>query len=220
MKGKVISVRLPLELLAEVDKLTDNRNGFIVEAVEAKVKGVEAIPVKELTNTEKRAVLKKGANLADLLHDAMLDRLSREKDLLNDMPRDEFLKLVAGRLPKEENADVDLERDVLSLRACLAEMPGIEDLTRELNKTKGKLFKVKCERDLNLDLLRHSENKNTLAELMQGVFRRAVEYVAELVARNSLPGVGEGGGLTDKGYAEVAARVKRELEELELYRKK
>ena len=90
MKGKVISVRLPVELLAEVDKLTDNRNGFIAEAVEAKVKGVAALPVQELTDTEKRAVLKAGKNLSDLLRDAMLERMTREKDLLNDMPRDEF----------------------------------------------------------------------------------------------------------------------------------
>lgn len=220
MKSKVVSVRLPLDLLSRIDEVSDNRNGFIQEALEAKLKGVEAFPVVELTAAEKREVLKDGKGLSELLHDAMLRRLQAESDLLNDMPRDEFLKLVAGRLPKEENTDAGLERDVLSLRACLAEMPEVEDLTKELNKVKGELFKTKCERDLNLDLLRHSENKNTLAELMQGVFCRAVEYVTDLVARNSLPGVGEGGGLTEKGYADIAAQVKRELDELELHRKK
>lgn len=220
MKSKVISVRLPLELLDAIDKLTDNRNGFIQEAVSAKLKGVEAAPVAELTTTEKREVLKEGKGLSELLHDAMLVRLQQEKDLLNDMPRDEFLKLVAGRLPKEENTDAGLERDVLSLRACLAGMPDMADVTKELNRVKGELFKAEHERDLNLALLKHSENKATLGELMSVVYRGAVEYVVDLVARNALPGVGEGGGLTERGYDEIARTVKKELDAMELYRRK
>lgn len=220
MKSKVISVRLPLDLLATMDELTDNRNGFIAEAVDEKIRGVKAIPAKDLTVPEMRAVVKEGKNLSDLLHDAMLARLQTEKDLLNEMPCDDFLKLVAARLPKEENANVGLEREVLSLRTCLAELPTMEDVTRELNRVKGELFKAEHERDLNLALLKHSENKVQLAELMEQVYRGVVEYVVNLAARNSLPGVGEGGGLSEKGYAEVARKVKSELDKMELYRKK
>ena len=220
MKSKVISERLPLELLEKIDELTANRNGFIQEAVAAKLKGVEAIPVKELTDMEKREVLKEGKGLSELLHDAMLKRLQQESDLLNDMPKEEFLKLVAGRLPKEENTDAGLERDVLSLRACLAGMPDMADVTKELNRVKGELFKAEHERDLNLALLRHGENKATLGELMSVVYRGAVEYTVELVARNALPGMGEGGGLTERGYDEIARTVKKEMDTLEIYRKK
>jgi hypothetical protein len=37
-----------------------------------------------------------------------------------------------------------------------------------------------------------------------------------MCARNSLPGVGDGGGLTDKGYMDIANRVKKDLETLKL----
>lgn len=35
-----------------------------------------------------------------------------EQDLLDNMPRDEFLKLVAGRLPKFDIGDPELEQEV------------------------------------------------------------------------------------------------------------
>ena len=96
----------------------------------------------------------------------------------------------------------------------------INNNTKELNRVKGGLYKASCERDLNLKLLRHAEGKVELSELMEEIYRRLVEYVCILVARNSLPGLGEGGGLSESGYAEISRQVKRELEKVELYRKK
>ena len=46
-----------------------------------------------------------------------------------------------------------------------------------------------------------------------------VEYAVNLIARRSLPGFGDGGGLTDQGYSEIAEAVKGELEKLEVYRR-
>jgi hypothetical protein len=54
---------------------------------------------------------------------------------------------------------------------------------------------------------------------MGELYRGVVGYTANLVARNSLPGVGEGGGLTEKGLAEIAEIVRNELEKLDIYRK-
>ena len=55
---------------------------------------------------------------------------------------------------------------------------------------------------------------------MNTLFTRVVEYTSSLVARNSLPGVGEGGGLTEKGLFEISQVVRAELEKLDIYRKK
>lgn len=219
MKGTVISIRIPSDLLERLDAATQNRAAFIKEAIEQKLN--PALPTDpDLSCTEKRKLLKDAKTLNDYMKDAMLRRFQKEGEILLDgMPRDEFLKLVAGRLPKESIGDSELEQEVLSLRKCLEEMPGIEDITRELNKMKGLLFKTERERDLNLQLLKHSQNKATLAELMETIYRGVVEYVVDLVARNSLPGLGEGGGLTDRGYAEISRKVKQELDGMALYRK-
>jgi hypothetical protein len=99
-------------------------------------------------------------------------------------------------------------------------LPDIEDVTQELNKVKGLLFKAERERDLNLKLLEYGKGGSGLGELMDTVYRGAVEYCVQLIARNSLPGFGDGGGLTDKAYSDISEHVKRKLETLELYRRK
>ena len=108
----------------------------------------------------------------------------------------------------------------MSLRESIAVLPSMEDITKELNKAKGDLVKVTLERDLNLKLLKNSKDREGLADLMGLLFKGVVEYTSNLVARNSLPGVGEGGGLTEKGLFEISQVVREELEKLEIYRKK
>ncbi len=136
------------------------------------------------------------------------------------MERGDFISLVARLLPKEEQTNADLEQEVLSLRESITALPSMEDITKELNRAKGDLTKVTLERDLNLKLLKHSKDREGLADLMGLLFKGVVEYTANLVARNSLPGVGEGGGLTEKGLFEISQVVREELEKLEIYRKK
>jgi hypothetical protein len=53
-------------------------------------------------------------------------------------------------------------------------------------------------------------------ELMENIYRSLLEYIVEMVIRNSLPGLGDGGGLSDSGYREVADRVKKDFEKLKL----
>lgn len=228
MKGTVISLRLSAELLKKIDAVSENRNGFIKEAILEKLSPKPAVVSSEeedsavsaeFTKPEKRAMLKETKNLSDILHEAMLDRLRREKDILDSMTREDFLKLVAGRLPKESVIDDEIDREVLSLRECLGQLPSIPDITHELNKVKGELFKVKAERDLNIDLLKYSQGSLPAGEFAGRLFRRVVEYVANLAARNSIPGLGDGGGLTEKGYAAISEVVRREVENLEIFRK-
>lgn len=211
-----VSFRISEELLARIDQATNNRSQFFVSAVEEKLSPVKA---EELSDKEKRDVLKGAKTLNDLLKDAMMQRLAKDKNFLDHLDGVEFARLVAGRLPKEEGADAGLEQDVLSLSECIDMLPGIDDITRELCRVKGELFKVERERDINLKLLKHAENKVELGELMELVFRGAVEYAVDLVARNHLPGFGDGGGLSAKGYAEISDVVKKELQAMELHRK-
>ena len=116
---------------------------------------------------------------------------------------------------------LNLSSSSCSLAKALAvRMPEIPDLTQELNRVKGELFKAERERDLNKALLEHGKGAKELGELMGLVYRSAVEYAVDLVARRNLPGFGDGRGSSDRGYADIAELVKDELEKLEVYRRK
>ena len=217
MKNAVISLRLPVDLVERIDNLSKNRTEFIKAAIEEKLNPVK---MPEMTKAEKREVIRDAKSMTDMMRDAIKQRLQQETDLLSDMERGDFISLVARLLPKEEQTNADLEQEVLSLRESITALPSMEDITKELNRAKGDLVKVTLERDLNLKLLKHSKDREGLADLMGLLFKGVVEYTANLVARNSLPGVGEGGGLTEKGLFEISQVVREELEKLEIYRKK
>lgn len=216
-KTAVVAIRVSADLLERIDAATKNRSRFFIDAVEEKLNPVKQL---ELSSQEKRTVLKDAKTITEIMRDAMIQRLQTETGLLDSMPKEDFLKLVMARLPKESEPGADLEENVLSLKSCLDSLPNIEDITKELSRVKGELFKAERERDVNLKLLEHGKNKADLADLMGLLYRSVVEYVVNLIARRSLPGFGDGGGLTDKAYSDIAEEVRTELERLEIYRRK
>lgn len=216
MKTTVISLRVPVELVERIDGAADNRSAFIIEAIKEKLNPVRQ--EAELTDTEKRQALKGAKNLSDVMQDLILQEAARRKNFLDKMDDETFARLVASRLPKETSDTGDMEKNVLSLRACLDMLPQVEDVTAELNRVKGELYKAERERDMNLALLRHGKGKEELSGLMTEVYRCAVEYAVDLVARRSLPGFGDGGGLTDKAYADIAGEVRAALGQMKLHR--
>jgi len=217
MKTVSVTIRISEEMLKAIDSVADNRSQFIIEATDAKL-NPEKYKGDGLSDKEKAAVLKGAKNINDFMRDAILQEASKRERFLSSLSNEDFAKLITARLPKEAGDNTDLEADVLSLRECLAMLPSVEDITLELSKMKGNLFKTERERDLNLALLKHNENKVQLAELMESIYRGVVEYTADLIARGSFPGFGDGGGLSARGYADIAQKVKRELAEMELYR--
>jgi metal-responsive CopG/Arc/MetJ family transcriptional regulator len=208
-----ISVRLSNDLLDRIAATGVNRNAFIKEAIEEKLNPVK---MPELTKTEQKAVIKEVKNISELMRDAMMQRLQSERNLLDNMPKDEFVQMVVRLMPKENLGDTDLEADVLSLQRCIAALPGMTDITEELNRVKGEYAKLLAKYKTAKRLLNHVQHKETFAELMEGVYRALVEYVVEMAARNALPGVGDGGGLSAAGYADLADRVRLDLEKLKI----
>ena len=94
------------------------------------------------------------------------------------------------------------------------------DLTAELNRVRGLLFKAEHERDMNLKILEHSKNRCELAELMKSIWKGAVEYACDLIARGNFPGFGDGGGITDKAYSDIARRIEGLLNDMQVFRSK
>lgn len=208
-----ISVRLSNDLLERIEATGINRNAFIREAIEEKLNPVK---MPELTKTEKKEVIKEAKNLNDIMRDAMMQRLQTERNLLKDLPKDEFVQMVVRLLPKENLGDTDLEGDVLSLQKCINALPGMDDITGELNRVKLEYAKLAAKYKTAKKLLNHVQHKETFEELMDGIYKYLIEYVVEMVSRNSLPGFGDGGGLSAAGYVEISERVKKDLEKLRL----
>lgn len=211
-----ISVRLSNDLLDRIEATGINRNAFIREAIEDKLNPVR---MPELTKTEQKAVIKEAKNLNEIMRDAMMQRLQSERNLLKDLPKDEFVQMVVRLLPKENLGDTDLEGDVLSLQKCIAALPGMEDITEELNRVKNEYAKLDARWKTAKSLLNHVKHKETFAEMMENVYKYLIEYVVEMITRNSLPGIGDGGGLNAAGYNEISMRVKEDLEKMRLFGK-
>lgn len=209
----VISVRVSNDLLERIAATGVQRNAFIIGAIEEKLNPVK---MPELNKIEQKAVVREVKTLNELMKDAMLQRLQQERDLLTDMPKDEFAQLVIRLMPKENLSDTDLEQDILSLQKCISALPGMDDVTEELNRVKLEYRKLVGKYKTAKHLLAHVQHKETFLELMENIYRELIEYVVEMVARNALPGVGDGGGLTDAGYREIADRVRRDFEKLKL----
>lgn len=208
-----ISVRLSNDLLDRIAATGITRNAFIKEAIEEKLNPVR---MPDLTRSEQKAVIKEAKNLNEIMRDAMMQRLQSERNLLKDLPKDEFVQMVVRLLPKENLDNSDLEGDVLSLQKSISSLPGMEDITEELNRVKHEYEKLEARWKTARSLLNHVQHKETFAELMENIYRYLIEYVVEMVVRNALPGLGDGGGLTAAGYAAISERVKSDLEKMKI----
>lgn len=208
-----ISVRLSNDLLDRIAATGMNRNAFIKEAIEEKLNPVS---MPDLTKAEQRAVIKGAKNIDEIMRDAMLQRLQTERNLLRDLPKDEFVQMVVRLMPKENLSGSDLEADVLSLQKCIAALPGMSDVTEELNKVKLEYSKLLAKYKTAKRLLNHVQHRETFYDLMDGVYRSLLEYIVEMVHRNALPGIGDGGGLTPQGYEDIASRVRHDFDKLRL----
>ena len=210
-----IAVRMTEDLVKQIDAVADNRARFIIDAVKYKL-DPESFESSDLTDKEKRDVLKGAKNLHEIMSEALLHEAQRRKNFLAGMSNEDLAKLMAARLPKEIDGNSDLEGDVLSLQKCITSLPGIGDISEELNRVKLEYAKLEARYKTAKKLLGHVQHKETFAELMEGVYRYSIEYVVEMVSRNSLPGMGEGGGLSAAGYAAISERVKVDLEKMKL----
>lgn len=217
MVRKSKSFRISDELLARIDERSTNRTGFVIDAIKEKLERLENGGKEEKPANESGVV---DGNALLTFQKALLSEAKRRPDFLRNLDNETFAKLFASRLPKDVQGNEELEADALSLQSCLDRMPAIPDLTADLNRVRGLLCKAEHERDINLKILEHNKNKVELGELMKYVWKSAMEYVSEMVARGNLPGFGDGRGITEKAYAEIARKVEGLLEDMAVFRGK
>jgi hypothetical protein len=210
-----IAVRMSEEMVKEIDAIADNRARFIIDAVKYKL-DPESFESSDLTDREKKDVLKSAKNLHEMMSEALLKEAQRRKNFLASMSNEDLAKLVASRLPKEIDNNADLEGDILSLQKCIGALPSMTDVTDELNKMKLQYSKLESKYKTMKSILNHVQHKETFQELTENIYRYVIEYTLEMIARNALPGIGDGGGLSEQGYRDIAARVRTDLEKMKI----
>ena len=210
-----IAVRMSEEMVKEIDAVADNRARFIIDAVKYKL-DPESFEGADLTDREKKDVLKGAKNLHEMMSEALLKEAQRRKNFLASMSNEDLAKLVASRLPKEIDNNADLEGDILSLQKCISALPGMSDVTQELNNIKLEYSRLESKYKTAKSVLNHVQHKETFQELVENIYHYVIEYTVEMVARNALPGIGDGGGLSERGYADIADRVRADLEKMKI----
>ena len=218
MIKKSKSFRISEELLSHIDEHATNRTAFVVDAIKEKLARLENGGKEAVVAAPNQGVV--DGNAMMLFQKELMNEARRRPNFLSSLDSETFAKLFASRLPKDVQTDGELEADALSLRSCLERMPSMPDLTADLNRVRGLLCKAEHERDMNLKILEHNKNKCELGELMKCIFKNAVEYAVDLVARGNLPGFGDGGGITDKAYSDIARKVEGMLNDMKVFRSK
>jgi len=213
MKNCNVSLRMSEDLYGRIEAVIQggNRNGWILEAIERRLKPE---PEVALTDKDKTKIIKNAIGLEQLMDDALRQALENKKDFLGTLSEAELARLAISRMPKVVGGDGEVKEEILSLTECLAMLPTTEDISKELNRVKGELFKTERERDMNAALLKVHKKTGSREDFAFAVFRGAVECAFDMVARRSFPGYGDGGGVSKRGYEEIGKRVKSELEKL------
>jgi len=219
MVRKSKSFRVSEELLARIDEHASNRTGFVIDAIKEKLARIEN-GGKDVIESSGAGIADDSANATLLFQKELMAEARRRPNFLRGLDSETFAKLFASKVSKDVQSDGELEADALSLRTCLERMPSMPDLTADLNRVRGLLCKAEHERDMNLKILEHNKNRCELAELMKYIFKSAVEYAVDLVARGNLPGFGDGGGITDKAYSDIARKVEGLLNDMKVFRGK
>lgn len=166
---------------------------------------------RELDGRDKRALIDASRKVSSLLNHAILERMQNDRSYINEMDSADFAKLVASRLPKESPVDADFEKDYLSLRDMVANLGEVRDIPQELNNALVRLKQVEAERDVAVGFAELVKTRRGVNEFLALVYASVVGWVRECVIRNSLPGFGDGGGLTERGKADIALRIEREI---------
>ena len=221
MVKKTKSFRISEELLAHIDEHSTNRTAFVIDAIKEKLARIEnGGDDADVVASPNAGIADDNAHATLIFQKELMAEARRRPNFLRGLDSETFAKLFASKVSKDSQTDGELEADVLSLRSCLERMPSVPDLTGDLNRVRGLLFKAEHERDMNLKILEHNKNKCDLAELMKYIFKGAVEYACDLVARGNLPGFGDGGGITDKAYEDISRKVEGMLNDMQVFRSK
>ncbi len=209
MKTRTISIRVSEKLYGAILGAAgkDSVTSWILKAVEERLNGGSS-------GIEKASVRKGSGSVGSAgFMDGLESWLEAHPDWLNELPGDQAARIAAQIFPKLADRDMDAEKDALSLKESLSHLPLPEDLTRELSRVKGELFKAEHERDFALSLLKKCGDAERKRAFMALVLGGVKEIVFQWLVRESYSGMGSGGGLTEEGKERVAKEALRFIEQ-------
>lgn len=157
-------------------------------------------------------------NLAKTIDDQLAVALKNKRDLFKGMDSETLAKIAVSRLTKNKNDEKEEDKELLSIETCLAALPDRADITSKLNKTLLENARLRTELGINQKALKFDCEFGEKSYLMECVYRLMINYVMELITRESLSGMGDGHGLDENGLKQLCLRVERDVNELSIFR--
>lgn len=209
-----LSLRLSPELHSRLLSAcgTGSVSGFVKKAIEERLSRVSGVgvsrPRSRPVSSDSTSQSSAGRSVLDTVGAFIRDN----PDWLGKIPEDKQAQIISTIGLKLAQQSSDVDSDVLSLKSSISSLPSVSDLTQELSVLRGHLFKMSRERDLAVAMLQNcrdsSERKAFFLLLLEGV----VEIIWQWIARNSVPGIGSGGGLTESGREACAEEASKWIE--------
>lgn len=213
MEGKSINLRLSLKLYERILSFSARTSAqdFIRKCIEERLavleKGGSRNVLESKESRSETTQSQAGRSVLDTVGVFIRDN----PDWLSKIPEDKQAQIISTIGLKLAQSTSGSDSEALSLRDSLKGLPELGDLTQELSIVKGHLYKTQLERDLALTSLRGFNDFEKRKAFVEKVFSGITELIWQWLSRNSVPGIGSGGGLTEKAREEVANEASKWL---------
>lgn len=212
MEGKTISIRISKSLY---NRILDHLGGrgslsdFIKKSIELNLSGGVSRAVEDgsvRVNSRPDA----GRSVISSVSEFIM----KNPDWLDKIPEDKQAQIVSSIGIKLAQNSSDSENAALSLRESLRSLSSIEDVSKELSKAKGEAHRLGLELSTYKELL-SSRGNGDLRVLYERILKNVLEVLWDWLIRNDLPGIGSGGGLSQRGMERVSEEslrwIKKEM---------
>lgn len=207
-------MRIPEKLYQRLQEVSNGGSvsSWITRAIEDRLENRPVVVTGTLTAKQQQGVVNAQVQAGRTVIETVNDFIASNPDWFAKLPEDQQGKIISAIGLKLAQRSDGTDAGTVSLRDSLLGLDQVEDITKELSRVKGLLFKSERERDIALQVCHHCRDKAEKEAFVELAWEGWTEICWQWLVRNSLPGIGDGGGLTDRGREAVAKEALAWLE--------
>ena len=209
VKSRTISLRIPEKLYQRLQEVANGGSvsSWITRAIEDRLENRPVVVTGKLSERQQQKVVTAQVQAGRTVIETVNDFIASNPDWFAKLPDDQQGKIISAIGLKLAQKSDGTDAGTVSLRDSLRGLDQMEDITEELSRVKGMLFKAEHERDVALQLCHHCRDHAEKEAFVELAWEGWTEVCWQWLVRNSLPGIGDGGGLTEAGREAVAKEV-------------
>lgn len=213
-KTRTISLRIPEKLYQRLQEASNGGSvsSWITRAIEDRLENRPVVIAGTLTERQQQKVVTAQVQAGRTVIETVNDFIAANPTWFEKLPEDQQGKIISAIGLKLAQRSDGTDAGTVSLRESLKGLDQMEDITSELSRVKGELFKAERERDMALQVCHRCRDINEKSAFVELAWEGWTEVCWQWIVRNALPGIGDGGGLTEAGREEVAKEVLKWLE--------